>query len=132
MQYNSLVPNDIQTTLFGLKTFTTVKSILCQYCNTEHNKDKDSSSQVRFTVFADKVICHCCFNRIEDGVLSRIPDIVAWFTDMIKKYPEKSHEKRAKALHNMYLLCESVSQMVQGKEVKENNSNFPIDLGKKI
>jgi len=64
---------------------STSRELICEYCGKVYNKgiDDDSSDDegidVPYTQFAGKQICYCCFEKIENEIIRRMPDIVRWF-----------------------------------------------------
>ena len=60
----------------------TYGEIMCEWCGTIHNEgcedDRDGGRSVRFTDFAGKLVCDCCFAAIEEEVIHRLPHILPW------------------------------------------------------
>lgn len=68
--------------------------IICEFCGTVHNKEIDDETEgeyIRDTNFAGLSICECCFERIENEILHRMPDILKWYKSIIDE-----REKRLK------------------------------------
>lgn len=60
----------------------------CDFCGDIHNEGCDPENgnegeSVRTANFAGKQICDCCFERIENAVLSRMPDILKWYQRLV-------------------------------------------------
>jgi hypothetical protein len=70
-------------------------NLVCQLCGTVHNADAgyDSSDldghaegdTVSYTHFAGLQIADCCFGRIEEAVLHRMPQILEWYARILEK-----------------------------------------------
>lgn len=65
--------------------------VICDWCNSVHNPDADPDDSrtegetVRTTQFADKHICDCCFEKIENEVLTRMPSILTWYKRILQR-----------------------------------------------
>jgi hypothetical protein len=79
--------------LFGLGIGgSTCAEIKCDVCGTIHNKGCDPDADrnptegdwVKNTQFAGMTVCFCCYEKIENAVLSRIDDIIPWYRDLLK------------------------------------------------
>lgn len=80
--------------LFGCETGTsTCDEIRCELCGTVHNEGHRPEDMGGFehaedrwvlnTEFAGKTVCECCFERIEDSVVHRMPAILKWYRRML-------------------------------------------------
>jgi hypothetical protein len=65
--------------------------LICEFCGKTYKdrEDKDgnpydSSESISITTFAGKQVCDCCFEEIENEILSRMDDIIPWFTRILK------------------------------------------------
>lgn len=70
---------------------STCGNITCQWCGTDYSGREDadgeasmSNDSIGFTRFGDFQICDCCFEQVEDAVLSRIHDIIPWFIRILQ------------------------------------------------
>lgn len=68
----------------------TSAEIRCDWCGTLYNEGADADNEdevpgedVRFTVFAGKTVCECCFEKIERAVLLRMRDILPWYRKIL-------------------------------------------------
>lgn len=68
----------------------TLGNIACGWCGTEYLDREDeegnpyaSNDAIPFTRFGDLTVCDCCFGRVEEAVVSRINDIIPWFTRIL-------------------------------------------------
>lgn len=65
--------------------------ITCEFCNTPYNEGADEAGDfhdrdsIRFTSFADLTICECCFERVEDEIERRMPDILRWYRAIVER-----------------------------------------------
>jgi len=77
--------------LFGRDTgVATPGDIACGWCGKKHLGRQDaegnplpSSGDILSTKFGDLVVVECCFGRVEEAVLSRMGDIIPWFTRIL-------------------------------------------------
>ena len=70
--------------LFGAGGSGTTNGLTCEWCGTEYPaRDEDDDSRC-YTHFAGKQVCDCCFGEIEQAVLSRMEDILPWFTRLLE------------------------------------------------
>ena len=78
--------------LFGVGMGSaTYGNVACQLCGTSHTGREDDvgeplqgTTPIRLTNFAGITVLECCFGRIEDEVLERMPSIVPWFVGVIR------------------------------------------------
>ena len=69
---------------------STSRELICEYCGKVYNKgvDDDSNDEegidVPYTDFAGKQICYCCFEKIENEILIRIPEILKWYRKIVE------------------------------------------------
>jgi len=71
--------------LFGLGIgYSTCSGIKCDWCGTLYEDDKDEDKYVSWADFGGKQICQCCFEQIEDAVLSHIDDILPWYARILQ------------------------------------------------
>lgn len=65
----------------------------CEFCGGEHNVefkgvDPDSirheGDSVLWTNFAGIGVAECCFERIENEILSRMPTILRWYASIVR------------------------------------------------
>lgn len=81
--------------LFGVTIgVSTSGDIECEVCGNKYNigadaeedyMDRDSIGE---TTFAGMVVCRCCFGTIENAVLSRMPEILAWYARILDAQQE--------------------------------------------
>lgn len=89
--------------LFGCGSgWSTCGDIKCDLCGILYNEGEDKKEEyngpyVCHTEFAGLTICECCFERIEDEVLSRIDDILPWYWRILDAQ-ETSLKKHRNAL----------------------------------
>ena len=62
----------------------TYGDIECDLCHTKYNEGEDArgvydGDSVTVTDFAGLTICECCFGKIEDEILRRMPSILQWY-----------------------------------------------------
>jgi hypothetical protein len=73
----------------------------CEFCGTLYNEGADErgfydEESINHTLFAGKTVCSCCFEIIEEEIISRMSDILPWFRRIIdhqKKRIEKYDEQ---------------------------------------
>jgi hypothetical protein len=78
--------------LFGKGVGTsTTGTVHCGLCGATWNADNEDENgniidegadSVRDTQFAGITVCDCCFERIEDEILRRMPNILKWFAEI--------------------------------------------------
>lgn len=62
----------------------TLGNIACDWCGTEYpDRAYPLSDATPFTKFGDLTVVECCFEKVEEAVLSRMGDIVPWFTRIL-------------------------------------------------
>ena len=81
--------------LFGAGMgYSTTGEVICQFCGKVYNKgigvddddmNENDGESVLHTDFAGLQVCECCFEKIEDEVLHRISDILAWYRRYVNK-----------------------------------------------
>jgi len=76
-------------------------SLDCRLCGVTHNDGADSDEDpsmegdsVCYTHFAGLQVCDCCFHRIENEVLGRMPDIIPWFIRIVEGRERQTIEMR--------------------------------------
>lgn len=80
--------------LFGVESGTSsgmcVKCDFCGLMHLEDNMDEETGDMidtsvefVHTTQFAGLEVCECCFGKIENAVLGRIPDILTWYKRLL-------------------------------------------------
>lgn len=62
----------------------------CGLCGLKYNEGEDrrgcyDGDSVRYEEFAGLVICECCFARVEQEVLLRMPTILAWYARYVRR-----------------------------------------------
>lgn len=72
----------------------TVGPVICEWCGISYNEDNEDPEtgdvidatvdSVTVTHFADKQICDCCFEKIENEVFKRMPDILKWYREIVE------------------------------------------------
>ncbi|MEI6228748.1 MAG: hypothetical protein WCP11_01850 [Candidatus Saccharibacteria bacterium] len=79
--------------------FSTECQITCEWCGRVHNKgmglDDEEETRgvtVRSIRFGGLEIAECCFEKLENAVLARAPDIAKWFKDKAGLHLERSKE----------------------------------------
>lgn len=81
---------------------STVAPTHCDFCNTTYNEDNidtegdpiDRDCWIRDTNFAGLFVCDCCFERIENEILRRMPDILAWYRRILDKREQRLKRDR--------------------------------------
>lgn len=74
--------------------------ITCDFCGQKFNEGADASGRyldfdsVSHTRFAGKTVCFCCFEKIEDEVLVRMPDILKWYAKIIASQQAALNERK--------------------------------------
>jgi len=88
--------------LFGCGTGdSTSRELICEFCGKVYNKGIDDDSgddegiDIPYTEFAGKQVCHCCFERIENEILRRMPDILSWYKKVISIKKEIAEDVEA-------------------------------------
>ncbi len=81
--------------LFGCGVGTSTNlHVHCEFCGQDHNVefkgvDPDTISHegdsVLTTYFAGKEIADCCFEKIENEILRRMPDILLWYAGIVQR-----------------------------------------------
>lgn len=71
----------------------TCGDIYCDVCKTLFNEGNDKNEQydgesVGFTNFAGLTVCDCCFERVENEVEQRMPQILVWYRAIVEKRRE--------------------------------------------
>lgn len=90
----------------------TCGDIECDLCHRKYNEGEDErgvydNDSVTETTFAGLTICECCFHKIENEILHRMPRILEWYLEGLNARIETLHERRdllTKVLHakNLY------------------------------
>lgn len=61
----------------------------CGWCGHVYNKGCDEECEggefVTWTDFGSLEVCECCFGKIEQAVLNRMPDILPWYRRFMDK-----------------------------------------------
>lgn len=75
--------------LFGYGAGTScIGDLKCEFCGTLHNPDETGDDPdgepIRNTEFAGLQACECCFLKIENEVLHRMPDILKWYKRILE------------------------------------------------
>lgn len=68
----------------------TYGDIKCEMCGTLHNEGEDdlgeyNGESVSWTTFAGMCVCECCFERVENEILRRMPDILPWYRRILDR-----------------------------------------------
>lgn len=76
--------------LFGREVGQSTNSdFCCAICGNKYGDPEDvqgvGDNFVRYTDFAGLEICENCFEKVENEVLHRMPDIINWYTKMLTK-----------------------------------------------
>jgi hypothetical protein len=104
------------TSLFGNGMGTgTYGDITCGLCGGKYNEGEDArgvydGDSVSHADFAGLVVCDCCFDRVERGVLAWMPDILVWYAKYLRR--------RRSALDGQDKLVEDVV-LALGKDPRE-------------
>ena len=90
--------NDLFGAGFGEST---CGDLVCDICGTKYNEGNDETEDydgdsVIYTEFAGKTVCYNCFEAIENEILHRMPDILAWYKKIIEA--RKEHVKSDEAM----------------------------------
>jgi hypothetical protein len=81
--------------------------IICEVCGKVYNKgigvdededDDEEGDSILNTEFAGLQVCECCFEKIENETLRRMPDILKWYKKIIAS--KKNQISEAEALLN--------------------------------
>lgn len=94
--------------LFGVGAGSgTCGDITCEWCGQKYNEGNDAAEDwdgdsVVYTEFAGKTVCECCFEKVEDEVLRRLPDAIPWYSRLLarKKDFVDGEIKKVESLHN--------------------------------
>lgn len=95
----------------GIGTYGDIK---CDICGTVHNEGEDDrgvydGDSVGHTDFAGLTVCECCFERIENEVLHRMPSILKWYRRILNKRRER--------LNRIECDLKAVEEIKEAKEV---------------
>jgi hypothetical protein len=76
----------------------------CAICGVKYNAGNDKAENydgdsVRVTTFAGVEICGDCFEKVEDEILCRLPDILRWYKKILERREEI--KKVIEAIDNM-------------------------------
>jgi len=83
---------------------STMAEVICEVCGKVYNegigiedddRNEDKGESVLHTEFAGLQVCECCFEKIENAVLSRMPDILKWYRNIIASRKESIQENEA-------------------------------------
>ncbi len=88
----------------------------CQICGAKYNTDQDPDGDciggdtVNFEDVAGLQACDCCFGRIEQWIICRMPTIVPWYRDYLESQKEllRSREEQIESLR---LLLKEITTM---------------------
>lgn len=70
--------------LFGSEMGSaTNEEIICGACG-QHYPDVGDGSGPAYEMFGDLTVCECCFEMVEKEILRRMPQIIAWYTRILK------------------------------------------------
>jgi hypothetical protein len=75
--------------LFGIGIGTSTEcEIRCEFCKKLYNKGEThempaSGNTVGYTVFADKTVCACCFEKIEFAIWDQRETIIEWLRAIV-------------------------------------------------
>jgi rubredoxin len=77
--------------LFGTSGVSTTSKFKCELCGRVYNEEDDETSDdfIRNTEFLGKTVAECCFERIEDEILYRMPSILPWFQKVLARRHER-------------------------------------------
>ena len=70
--------------LFGIGVGrSTCGDIQCEWCETLYNEGEDKresydNDSVRWVDFGGKIVCECCFERVEKAIFTSRRDIIPW------------------------------------------------------
>jgi hypothetical protein len=87
--------------LFGAEdALETAYEIECSICGTLYNPALKASRiyPVYYSEFCGKIVCECCFEDIENEILRRKEDILAWLDR--KEFREKNKGRLVEATMN--------------------------------
>lgn len=88
--------------LFGIGSGRgTCGDIRCDICEELYNEGADESEDysgdsVTWTDFAGMSVCFCCFGKIEQEVLFRMPAILTWYKRILEA--KRTHLEKAEKL----------------------------------
>jgi hypothetical protein len=78
--------------------------VICEICGNvynkgigidENNEDEDCGDSVRYTEFAGLQVCECCFDKIENEILKRMPDILSWYKRVVESQKKSVQDNEA-------------------------------------
>jgi len=72
----------------------TAHRIKCGWCGNDYNFYHEEDDELidddldttPYTEFADKKICSCCWEKIEDEIFSRMPDVLKWYSRILRDH----------------------------------------------
>lgn len=73
---------------------STVGRITCEFCGRTYNEDNEDAAgiivdqnaeSIGSTNFAGKEIADCCWEAIENEILSRMPDVLLWYARILRE-----------------------------------------------
>lgn len=81
----------------------TYGNILCEWCGKVYDGREDESGDpnssenksISVTHFAGKQICDCCYEKIENEIISRMDDIIPWFIRILEEKHKNIHRFEA-------------------------------------
>jgi hypothetical protein len=88
--------------LFGSGVGTsTIGKVTCEYCGTYNAENKTPEGEilnrngpwVGTTEFAGKTVVDCCWNSIEQEILSRMRDILPWYARILSERREAIEDR---------------------------------------
>lgn len=79
----------------------TAGDITCDICKAKYNEGADEAGDymdretTRHTRFAGLTVCECCFEKVEDEVENRMPDILKWYAQILLRQREELEQSEA-------------------------------------
>lgn len=92
----------------------TYGDVTCDWCGTEYTgregKDGEATGDeaISITYFGDLQIASCCFEKVEEAVLSHIDVIVPWFTRILRKKRNRLSGQEGRLKELQRVLSETV------------------------
>jgi len=76
--------------------------LICEWCGNVYERQPACGDSVSFTHFGNKQICYCCFEKVENAVLKRMPAILKWYRRLLdaKKKQLKETDKNLKKVED--------------------------------
>lgn len=77
----------------------TYGNISCEYCGTAYGNRESAEGEatadesIGVVVFGKKQVCDCCFEEIEEAVLSHMGDILPWFLRILQTQKQRFEQR---------------------------------------